>query len=35
MKSLDALLLESGVTDAEHFVDEQHVGIEVRGDRET
>ena len=31
----DALVLEADVADAEHFVDEQHVGIEVRGDGET
>src|ERR687885_673255 len=32
--ALDALLLEARVADAEHFVNEQHVGIEMRGDRE-
>ena len=32
--AVDALLLEADVADAEHFVDEQHVGVEVRGDRE-
>ena len=31
---LDALVLERGVADAQHLVDEQDVGIEVGGDRE-
>src|SRR5688500_5562144 len=29
----DALVLEPGVTDREHLVDEQHVGFEMRGNR--
>ena len=30
----EALLLERGVADGEHFVDEQDLGLEMRGDRE-
>ena len=30
----EALLLELGVADREHLVDEQDLGLEVRGDRE-
>jgi len=32
--SAEALLLERAITDGEHFVDQQDVGIEVCGDRE-
>ena len=31
---LHALALERGVADGEHLVDEQDLGVEVRGDRE-
>ena len=30
----EALLLERGVADGEHFVDDQDLGLEVRGHRE-